>query len=338
MFLLYLYSIFLFSGEAHRLYIHPLDFEDESKPESLYYGISRIDTNGKELFILLTQEPGVIQVQADGTFIRRIGRGGNGPGELGDFACSAMAVEGQSVWLLNASRTHLFYFESGVFRNSFKNESYQFHRHTVPANFTFNQDVVLLQVFPGSKKLAAVYNFGGERLRYVGDILLVEPEYLKINQSLNNTTWDQHQEKWFCMFMYQPIIRVFSREFKLIKELTPQGPEIDEYNEKYFQKKKDPNFDTPWPHVTDFKIFKGHGYFLSNAVLYQIDLETGETLHRVSFYGKGYEFEKYGETPMDRLHFYSFAILDSGVVVLANIDEVCGHDLWQVKLPFIQAP
>jgi len=114
----------------------------------------------------------------------------------------------------------------------------------------------LLQVYPRTRKLAAVYNYGGERLSYVGDILKIEPEYLQFNKSLNNTYWDRDQNNWYCLFMYRPILRVFNKDFRLIRELTLQGPEIDEYEDKLYNKEKDPNFTTPWPHFTDFKVFE----------------------------------------------------------------------------------
>jgi len=329
-------AIWAFAGASHRLYVHPLDFEVESKPETLMYGIKRLDTNGKELFILLGKEPGVIQIAADGRFIRRIGRPGNGPGELGVHACAAMAVEGQSVWVLSAPANRLFYFESGDFMQSVKVDSYQFPDATWPANFAFNQDMVLLQVFPATRKLAAVYNYGGERLRYLGDILPIESEFLAVNRSLMNTTWDRSGDFWHCLFTYRPIWRVFNKDFEVVQEFHPQGPEIDAFEEKYLKKERDPNFDPPRPHFTDFKIVGDYGYFLSRGALYQLDLKTGETLNRAYFFGRAYQFEEYGVSPIERLHFDTFALLDSGMLVMAAGGEVFGHDLWRVQLPFLK--
>ncbi len=332
---LWLASLCSYSGEAHNLFVHPLDFQDEANPNTLMYGIYRIDTNGKELFILLRNEPGVIQIDAQGRFIRRIGRLGNGPGELGRYGCEAMAVEGQAVWLLKASYTDLFYFESGEFLQQFKVDSFQLPSQSWPPNFAFSQDDVVLQVYPRTQKLAGVYGYGGERRRYVGDILPIEIEFLRTNPALNNTYWDRDGDRWHCLFAYRPIWRVFDKDFELVKEFHIHGPEIEAFEEKYLKNKKDPNFSMPKPHFTDFKVIGGFAYLLSDSALYQMDLESGKTLNRVYFFGKGYEFEKHGTTPVDRLHFDAFAVLDSGTLVLANAGEIWGHDLWQVQLPFL---
>ena len=312
-----------FNGDLYRAEIRPVDYQNEKKPATLIKGLTDIKTNGDDLFILIRQEPGVLQIKPDGSFVRKIGKAGNGPGELGEHDSAALAVRNQSVWIKGING-FLNYYEKGEYVTGFKPKETQFKKIRASYQFAFNNDVIVYQVFPGSSgKLANVYNYGGDVVKMVGDILPIDDKYLRVNPALNNTMWHADDTYFYCMFFYRPFIRVFSQDtLKLEREITLHGPEVDMFEEKYLEAEKETRFRYPPPHV-----------LLCDSTFYKIELKTGELKNRAYFWGKRETILI--DTP--KVSFAKFTITKANQLFLVAEVMGLGHDgLWTAIVPFIE--
>ena len=320
--------------DLYRAEIRPVAYQNEKHPETLIKGLRDIQTNGEDLFILIGEEPGVLQLQPNGNFVRKIGREGQGPGELGGAQSYTLAVKNQSVWIYGING-FLNYYENGAFITGFKPREHQFRPIRASYQFAFNNEVLIFQAFPGSRnKLAHVYNYGGERTKSIGEILPVEDKYLRVNPALNNTMWQSDDQYFYCLFFYRPFLRIFSQNtLKLQREIAIQGPEVEMFEESYLAAEKETRFPYPQPHFTDFQIHDGHIYLLCDSVLYQIDLQTGELKNRAYFWAKPemIKFEK------PKLQLALFTITEAGQLFMIAETMGLNHDgLWQADVPFIR--
>jgi hypothetical protein len=306
--------------------------QDENNPETHLSGVKQLESNGQDLFLLTIRQPGVLQFSGEGHFIRRIGRKGQGPGELGNRRSGAMAVNGESVWI----RTHLqmFLFHKGDFLHSFRFNSYQ-HTGSSGASraFTFSPDHLIVQAHPSSRNIASVFNYDGSTHKMIGELASANPVYLKTNPALNFTVWTRDEDHYYCLFVYRPMIVVYNRDFEKVKELKLRGPEISAFEEKFLRNEPDPHFDYPKPHFTDIKTFRGHLYVMCDGMLYQLDKEDGQTLSRSIFIGNEAIWKERGEKR--KLYYYHMAFLDDGTFFLCSSSEFYDAFLWKADLPFI---
>ncbi len=325
----------LLSGESlYKVTVgDPLIYQDEDNPDTFLTGIHQLESNGDHLFILRERYPSVIEIKRDGRFVRNIGRSGEGPGELGHHGPISMAVHGNSVWIFRNDMKSINYFENGEFKVSFKPESYQMARNKLPAyHFGFDQDHVLIQSYPGDKSLAVVYDYTGQAKQRVGKILPIEPDFLKVNPAINNTSWIKDGESWWCLFIYRPLLREYNSNFKLLREITLHGPEIEEKEEIFFKNEVNPNWQYPKWHFSDFKVFKNSIYILCEGALYQVDKLSGEIKSRTIFMSNKTMLAIHN---YPRVYFHYLAFTNDGQLFLAH--SAIPFDLggvWKAKLPF----
>jgi len=312
----------------------PLLFQDENRPETFITGIGQLESDGQNLYILRKNDPSVLVIKSDGTFVRNIGRSGLGPGELGSYAPVSLSVSGPSTWILRDDLIGVNYYENGEFITSFKPKGYMVGRTSLPGfSFGFTQDGVLLQAPPRSRALAYFYGYDGEVKKKVGRILPVEKEFLRVNPALNSTSWIRDGNRWYCLFIYRPIIREFDSDFKLIREINFTGPEILEKEEKFFENKEDRNW-RPFPkwHFSDFKIFKNSIYILCEGVLYQLDKKSGDLKSRTYFF-LSKEMRAIIDIPRGVFHYLAFT--QDGKIFLAHSSLPFDRDgVWTANLPF----
>jgi hypothetical protein len=322
----------ILTGDVYRLPSEPFPVQDENNPATYLSGIAQLESNGKDLFFLTLREPGVLQFSGDGSFVRRIGRKGQGPGELGIRRSSAMAVDGETVWI--RSRLRVFMFHEGDFQHSFAIKNYQHRGSTYPSNaFVFSPDHLLVQAHPSSLHIAAVYNYDGSVHKMVGDLASRNPTFLKTNPALNFTFWARDKDHYYCLFAYRPKIVVYDSAFEKVRELTIKGPEVSEFEEKYFRNEPDPRFTYPMPHFTDFKVFGDHLYVLCDGTLYQLAKEDGRTLSRSIFVGNERAWRELGGR--NKIHYKYMAFLDNGTFLLSGRSAFLDVLLWKAELPFI---
>jgi hypothetical protein len=325
------------SADTFRVNVDPLDFQDENNPATFVTGFNQIESNGKHIFVVPHPDPNVIEIDAEGTFIRAIGRRGNGPGELGYHYLYAISVKGPSLWALRSDISGIHFFEKGSHLAGFRPETYQFlYGSAQSLRFAFDRDHVVLQAHPSTGFLAYVYGYGGEVIGKMGKLFRINRDYLAINPAAYSTMWERVEDGWYCLFHFRPILRKYNDRFEKVEEFFLDGPEIQVFEARFAEKKKDPKFTYPKAHFTDFKAFAGHIYLLSSGVLYQVDPKNGKTLTRTLFFGNE-EVRKQQSEPR-KLNMEYFAFLDDGTIVLANGVNLFGHDLWKTKLPFLTKP
>lgn len=313
-----------------RIEVRPIDFQDEENPDSFVTGITHLDTDGVSLFIAPHMEPSLLQVSGEVRFIRRFGRKGRGPGELGSFGLTSISVREGRFWLVDGQlRAH--YFEGGEFQLSWKLESYYIRPSISGAHtMAFDRDHVVIPVHPSTGHLAAVYNYGGERVRYLGRILPIDHELLMKNRGLNDTHWAHDGQFWYCLFRFWPRLLVFDAQFRQIREFEVSGPEVAIRQGMFFGD-IEPNYKgfIP-PFFKDFKVLGEHLYFLCHDALYQLDKSTLQTLKRYKFFGTTADFRRARNYD---LHPEFFAVLRSGKVLLGWGIALYDHDLLIGDLP-----
>jgi hypothetical protein len=331
---LILLSLFATGESAYKVVVNPLDFQVEDNPATHFAGLHQLESNGEHLFLLCRKEPAIIEITGDGTFIRRIGKQGNGPGELGYHHAWAMAVSGPSVWVLRGDLTFLNYYEHGDHRADFRPKSYQFIAPTGASNrFASDNEQILVQAHPSTGTLAFVYDYGGNIIKKVGKTFRVDKAYLAVNPALFTTLWEKDGDDWYCLFAHRPILRKYNKNFEKTAEFFIDGPEIHVFETRYAENERDPNFTYPRPHFKDFKVFGDYLYLMSDSTLYQVCKETGKTLSRTIFIGNDEVRAKGGK---GKIYFDHFAFLDDGTLVVANPTALYDHDLWTTKLPFLK--
>jgi hypothetical protein len=323
--------LFIFQ-DAYRLESHPFIVQDEDNQETHFSGLVQLESNGKDLFLLTDRQPGALRFSGEGNFIRRIGRKGQGPGELGNARSGAMAVDGETVWIM----THLkaFLFHEGEYQHDFSFRSYQHRGSITPSrSIVFSPDHIIIQAHPSTRHIAAVYNYDGSVHKMIGELASRNPVYLKTNPALNFTVWTRDRDHYYCLFAYRPKIVVYDLNFEKVRELIVNGPEVSEFEEVFLRNERNPLFTYPKPHFTDIKVFGDHLYLMCDGMLYQLDKKTGNTLSRTVFIGNEKVWKERGKQA--KLHYNYFTFLDDGTFILAHASGIYDAHLWKADLPFI---
>lgn len=325
--------LFTWQGADYRVQIQPIDFQEDNPPETYIKFMNQIETDGTDIFVMAEGNPFLLQISSKGKFVRTIGHSGQGPGELGSQSPSAISVIRSRIWVLTEGKA--IFFEKGKYISGFKLPNIV-HRSSVAGDrFAFDREHVLLPLTPTTGHLAGIFDYGGEPIGFVGDIIPFDEELYSRNPIINETLWARDNDFWYCLFRYRPMIRKFDRAFRLIGEFTVRGPEVDIREEEFFQRR---NLNSQigalhinLPHFLDFKVFGSHLFLECKSTLYQIDKNSGETLSRTHFFGKGPEFAY--RTPGKPLGFRGIIFLPPNRIVLPDAFE---HDLWTAELPFLQ--
>jgi hypothetical protein len=330
--MLTLFFMSMVAQDVYRLISTPFKIQDENKPKTFLAGVAQLESNGKDLFLLTVREPGVLQFSRDGQFIRRIGKTGQGPGELGNHRSGAFAVKGETVWVRSSNR--LFLFQEGKYLHTVRIKSYQHAGSSAPSHsFSFSPDDLLVQVHPATRRLAAVYNMDGSIQKMIGELASQNPAYLQTNPALNFTLWTRDDDHYYCLFAYRPKVVVYNLEYEKIREWNITGPEITRLEEMFKRNEPDPNFTYPKPHFTDIKVYGDHLYLMCDGTLYQIDKVDGRTLSRSIFIGYEPIWKDRGK--QSKLYYDHLAFLDDGTFFLSSGGEFYGAYLWRAELPFI---
>ncbi len=328
--------LLIFQGDTlHKIPVgEPVKYQDEANPKTYLSGIRQLESNGKNLVILRKDSPSALEITPEGDFVRNIGHRGDGPGELGLHGPIAMAVKAESTWIFRSDMKALNYYEKGKYITGFKPESYQLGPNTTPSfSFAFDSTHIVIQSHPSRRRLANAYDYGGELATGVGEILPVEREFLRVNPALNNTAWLKDDESWWCLFLFRPILREFDSKFQLKREITLNGPEIEEKEEKYFKNEVDPSW-RPYPkwHFSDFKIFKNSIFVMCEGTLYQINKKTGKTESR-SIFTPNKKILQVFHIP--KVNFQFFAFTENGRLFLGNTALSYEQDgIWEATFPF----
>ncbi|MDJ0836338.1 MAG: 6-bladed beta-propeller [Acidobacteriota bacterium] len=322
--------ILYFSADIHKVVIQPFPFEDEQNPETFIQKLRQVDAAGGLIYIRDRMDPRILVINRRGKFVRRIGRPGPGPGELGRQSIS-IGVRDYGLWAVHGNMNSLLYYENGELLHRFRIQNYnrQGGLHRNPKTLAFTRDAVVIPVEADYQVMAAVYGYDGEVKRFIPTAFSDQQLYRQ-NPAVNDAYWAEADETWYCLFKYQPLLMVFDRNFQVIAQHQLEGEEIDLHVEQYRNHRRKNKFDIPPPLFYDFKVFNGMVYTLCRGMLYRINPRTGKTLSRAGFFGKGPRFK----TIPGRLWLYYFAFPDEDTVLLGAVNDSWSHWLWQADTPF----
>jgi len=327
----YLFLLFYLTNPFQKVIVQPLDFQNDEDPITHVKGMRSLDKMGDFLVFVPKRDPSILLINPKSLVIRKIGGRGGGPGEFGVSHPWGVSSYNGSLWVLNHHREKVSLFVNESFQTSFKNRQYQLLAGPyMKYAFAHNDLFVVIPDYPASGHLANVYDYAGEIQMKVGEILPIDPEVLTYNPALNNTIWRYHAGKWFCLFVYRPTIKVFNDQFKLEREVTIVGEEVDLFEEKFHNQEKDKSHSEIPPHFTDFQVTGDRIYVLCYAVLYEMDHQ-GKVLSRTGFYANDEAVERFGFRP--RVHFNHAVVMENRRVYLGLWGAYLEHDLWYTDLP-----
>lgn len=329
--MLVLLFTFVVNGDLQKVTIQPYDIQVESKPETHIKGLWELYQWQDGLIVVPWQEPSALMVSVNEDKITKIGGEGNGPGELGESSPYGTSVTNDSVWILgNGARIANLYVNSS-FQTSFKLKDYQLRPITnVTWSFAHNDQFVVIPANPRTKHLARVYDYGGNQVAMIGDILPIDPEMLTYNPFVNSTIWKYQEGKWFCLFVFRPYLRIFNSDFKLEKEILITGEEVDIYEEQFQEREIPEGFNRPRPHFTSLQVSTSSIYVMCHGVLYHLDHQ-GKLLSRTGFFANDELKKEFGYRP--RIHFDYAVVMNNKRVYLGASGHYMDRDLWYADLP-----
>lgn len=322
---------FICLADLNKVIIKPFDFQSEADPETHVKGLRNLYKDKSNSLIFIPEnEPFVIYVNTETRGVVRLGGKGGGPGELGISHPSALSASDRFLWVLDTYQKRLTLFSDGKYQTDFKTKGYQIRRGVfVKYAFAHNDQFVVLPAHPGSRKLANVYDYSGEVVAKMGDILPIDPEMLDYNPAVNNTIWRYQNSKWYCLFVFRPTIRIFNQQFQLERELLIVGEEVDYFEEFFHKRHYREGVPSADPHFTDFQVTEKHIYALCKGVLYQMTHD-GKVITRTGFFASDEIAARVGHRP--RVHFND-AIVIGNRVYLGSRGHYQDHDLWYADLP-----
>ena len=105
--------IFALDGtKSHHIRISPLDFSNEAIPNTLVRDIAQIEVADDLIYIRELMDPRILVIDRNGKYVKRIGKIGQGPTELGQNSIS-FGVKGPSLWTIGKDVKTAHYFEHG---------------------------------------------------------------------------------------------------------------------------------------------------------------------------------------------------------------------------------
>jgi len=331
--LLIVFSLFI-TPATHKITIEPFDFQDEAKPESYVKGMWLLDGTGDTLIFAPLNEPVVLLIEPKSKQIQRVGGKGLGPGELGGSHPYGVSKCDRYLWVLDHNRKRLTLFAGGVYQTDFQTEGYQLLTGaSVKYSIAHNDMFVVVPAYPASGYLAKVYDFAGNVVAKMGEILPIEPDLLEYNPALNNTVWRYLDNKWYCLFMFRPYFRIYNNQFELEHEVQIIGQEVDYFEERFQKREKDPAQARVQPFFTDFQVTSKNLFVMCYGVLYQMD-HKGKLLSKTEFYTDDETVALLGYRP--RVHFNHAVVSPEGRVYLGMFGTYHDHDLWYVDAPYLK--
>ena len=325
---------FILGQDTYRLTVTPFDFEDEKVPASFVKDISQLETAGNLLFIRESSDPAILVLDRQGKFLRRIGSRGQGPNELGGTSVS-FGVNGRSLWTVAANMKSAHYFENGAHlqRISLKSYNRLYLISSTSQALAFSNEHIIFPSYPNKQVLALAYDYGGDVVKEF-PVVFKDKSILAKNPSINDTLWARDEQRWYCLFKYQPFLITYDHALNELNRFPLDGPEIQVISEAFYQHERKKKFDISPLFFSDIKVFGGKVFLMTEQTLYQIDPETGKTLRRMVFVGSGPDFEQVDKVD-PRLNFCYFSFWNDGTIILGHPAMMWDHNLWTTKLPFV---
>lgn len=330
--------LFFFSGpssyspdiEKHKLELTPLDFSDESNPKTFFSGIGQIEGDEDTLYVADTSSAWILMIDKDGNYKGSLGQAGEGPKEWGRGP-RAFAVEQGHLWAADYQNDALHLFVDGAHQLRLPIER---PIQTPGSNnfvFSLSDAQLLYQAHPGKGSLAALYDFDGNLIKYVGELPKLDIETQRANPFMHQTLWQQQGDHYYALFKFMPIMIKFDQEFNELDRFYLDSPEINELQDQFEDHKKT-NTNKPGKGrsyrisptmFSDFKTHKDLLYVMCRGVLYQINPKDGQMMTRVDF----------SIPTRDSIKPTFFTFLKDDVMVVGHSNMLWDHDLWKIEKP-----
>ena len=211
--------------------------EDESQLHYLNYPIDSTFYNSEILFIADLGSSKIIKLSKSGKFLEEFGRKGQGPGEIQRLGRIFISKQGD-LFVVDAGRIQVFDPE-GKYKRAFKNTD------TIN-DFVVGNDYIYANCIyayndTDENPLIHKYNLEGKLIKTFGERLNIEN-----HNSIDSRTYLTFQNDTLISgFKYHPLLKQFSTEGELIKEIRIDF-EILKKLEKY---NYDKSFTNPMPRV-----------------------------------------------------------------------------------------
>ncbi len=319
------------AGAQHKVFIQPMDFQDDAEPRSFTSEIMQIEARGERLLIR-SLSGRLIEIDRHGRYTSTIG-----PAEVGDEGyqqLSGFAVWGDRIAALNTDKS-VFLFDKDEFHSQFNAKRFAAYYAFPMLNanrFGFDGARVILPAPRQTGWAAQVYDGDGRLLEGFGEPPSFEDALIRANPAVGASFWTWDGALWHCLFKFKPILRQYDADLNLVAELELASDEIAECEaglSRLTPQQRARKHAIP-PHFTDFKIFRGRLYAMCRGALLQIDADTGKTLQSWRFFGNGPDFEHM--PPGQRLTLPLFAFLPDGKLILAHPALMWNHDLWRADI------
>ncbi len=313
-----------------RIELKPFDFQNEARPDSLISGMLQLDTDGTNLFLIPNGSPTILEISLEKGFLRMYGGPGQGPGMLGSHQPKSISAQKGRFWTLD-SQMFAQYFEDGNHIIKWPVKSYNIARSRWGAKtMAFNRDHVVIPVHPLTRHLAAAYDYGGNRVKYLGEIYPIDHEMLMKNPGLNDTHWAQDEDFWYCLFKYWPRLLVFDQDFKMIRDIELRGPEIDIAQGIYHGDIPDIYEGPPLAWFPGLAAQDGYLYFSCRDALYKVSAKDFKTVSRFKFFSELFVREHDPNPNLKLIELFT-VIGDHAVLGWSHLPY--DHDLWIADIP-----
>lgn len=311
-------------------YPKPLDFQDDALPETFAQTIRQLESDG-EAVVVKTENAHLLKINLNGQVLEVFPLPQDGP--VHHLSVAAFAMHQNQLAVVNQARRIYLYKGARAFSH-FQSQAFSlddFYNLATTKSFGFNGDQM---VVPSQTKnsVAVVLDGAGNVSTQVGKPIAFPSDFPWDTQFLNATFWVAAGEKWYCLFKFKSLLRVYDRKFQLLDEFEFTSEEIANCDLELYEPTQAylGQMSMPLPHFSDFKIFGSHGYLLCRGALLKLNLNSGKLENSYHFFGRGDDFEKVPEG--QRLNMMYLAMVDKNTAILCHPAMLWNHDLWIAKL------
>ena len=334
--LFFLVNFTLLSQESFTISPTPFNFQSEEAGFEVFYTdhYQQMEIQGNYLYLCHRADPFILQIHLDTKEVKKIGSGGQGPGEL-SRGVLGMAVGPDRIWAIDSQKQKkiIGYSNSGKYLESLTVPKPGPRRFSASNSIACNNREVLVPISPGSGKLGMVIQMNGER-QTVGELPFprnqMNEDLIRKMPYINQTFWVYDNNFWYAAFPFQPTVLKFDRNLKMVKGYHLEHALVNERFNAIMDFLPENQGQGAPALVTDMKVFKNRLYVMCvEKYLFQIDLDTGAILSISRFTSVG-ENEQSGPVA-----YPLFAFRDNGSLFIGHPinPKLREHDLYIIENP-----
>ena len=329
----FLMITFSFAADHYVLEVEPFDFQADTGHDVQY--LSQIRTmmiREDRLYASSNKEIEMLRLNLDTRKGELLGKQGRGPGERSGYIL-AIGIFGRDLWLIDINKQdRLLHYRDHVFQKNLHIDSFPPFSGADVNHLGCSDQWIVVPAMPSTGFLAMAYDHDVKKKLGFGEPLFYEAdkELVRNVPMINQTSWVFHEDHWYGVFYYFPMVVKYDASFQKVAEFSIESQELNERIRSIMAFKPKNPTNRAIPLVKDIVIFRGHLYLLAVNYLLQLDLETGETLSMTRFTGREEDFGQ--RNPMV---FDQFAFREDGTLFLSNVGSIdlWNHDLFRIKSP-----